>query len=120
MTTIRYRIHGFDRMLSDLRRIERTPLRARPLLEGVLARQFADAQSKVHVGHTGATKASGRRSSEYDAVAKRWTGTLEWGPTEGIHWELERGGEHSAAWEELFLHNDAYEDAIRTAFRSGD
>jgi hypothetical protein len=119
VTRIRFTVRGFDGVLDDLARIARTAGRARPLLEQVLARQFADAQAKVHV-HTGATKASGRTSSDYDSVGQRWVGTLEWGPTEGIHWELERGGEHSAAWDQLYLWHDEYEDAIRQAFEGGD
>jgi hypothetical protein len=119
MSRIRFEISGWDSMMRDIARVQRTPQRARPLLEAVLARHSQAAQDLVHVDHTGATKASHRKDSSWDALEKEWVGSLSW-ESEGVHWELERGGEHSAFIDSAYLWSEEYRDAIETAFRSGD
>ncbi len=86
MSSVRFTMDARD-ATRELDRLAGGPHSVVPQFESILLGSFAAVEARVHV-ITGALKASGHPSSEFDGI--RWEGTLHFARHPGI-FELARG-----------------------------
>lgn len=122
---IKWSFEGWDDAIAEIKRLTgEADFRIVAGFEGVFAQVAESVDAKVHV-LTGSLRASGKRSTEYNAAQSRWTGELSYGgtlvksavpgppidPVVYAVYERNRGGSHDF-FGEVHLWEPEYEAVI--------